>query len=86
VVWFFISYMYTKHSGGQGDGGPVSRPVRTSGRLRRRPKQYGRTYGFYSPTIIRTKKKTKTRAAASRIAEMLRPGNRISQTNSNVSS
>ncbi|XP_034900808.1 ATPase family AAA domain-containing protein At1g05910-like isoform X3 [Populus alba] len=65
--------MYTKRSG-QGDG-PVARPVRTSDRLRRRPKVFSRTYLYYSPSIIRPRKgKTKTRTAASRIAKML--GNR----------
>ncbi|XAR48719.1 hypothetical protein NMG60_11031624 [Bertholletia excelsa] len=67
--------MYSKRSG-QSDG-PVSRPVRTSDRLRRRPKVYGRSYLYYTPTIIRPKrKKSKTRTAASQIAKMLRPGNR----------
>ncbi|KAF8402311.1 hypothetical protein HHK36_013265 [Tetracentron sinense] len=56
----------------RGDG-----PVRTSDRIRRRPKMYGRTYLYYTPTIIRNKKgKTKRRTAASQIAKMLRPGNR----------
>ncbi|KAJ6734261.1 hypothetical protein OIU79_001505 [Salix purpurea] len=65
--------MYTKRSG-QGDG-PVARPVRTSDRLRRRPKVFSRTYLYYTPSIIRPRKgKTKTRTAASRIAKML--GNR----------
>ncbi|MBA0837929.1 hypothetical protein Goarm_010039, partial [Gossypium armourianum] len=69
--------MYSKRSG-QGDG-PVSGPVRTSDRLRRRPKVYGRTYLYYTPTIIRTKKsKTKTRTAASCIAKMLSSGDRSS--------
>ncbi|XP_057498909.1 ATPase family AAA domain-containing protein At1g05910-like [Actinidia eriantha] len=71
--------MYSKRSG-QGDG-PVSRPVRTSDRLRRRPKVYGRSYLYYTPTIIRPKRrKTKTRTAASQIAKMLRPGNRPMRT------
>ncbi|KAF9663237.1 hypothetical protein SADUNF_Sadunf17G0017500 [Salix dunnii] len=66
--------MYTKRSG-QGDG-PVARPVRTSDRLRRRPKVFSRTYLYYTPSIIRPRKgKTKTRTAASRIAKML--GNRV---------
>lgn len=65
--------MYSKRSD-QGDG-TAARPVRTSDRPRRRPKMYGRTYLYYSPTIIRTRKnKTKTRTAASRIAEMLYEG------------
>ncbi|KAI5582925.1 hypothetical protein BDE02_07G119300 [Populus trichocarpa] len=65
--------MYSKRSG-QGDG-PGPRPVRTSDRLRRRPKVFSRTYLYYTPGIIRPRKgKTKTRTAASRIAKML--GNR----------
>ncbi|XP_022761765.1 ATPase family AAA domain-containing protein At1g05910 isoform X4 [Durio zibethinus] len=76
--------MYTKRSG-QGDG-PGSRPVRTSNRLRRRPKVYGRPYLYYTPTIIRTRKsKTKTRTAASRIAKMLRSGDRPARTSNNNS-
>ncbi|KAG4149218.1 hypothetical protein ERO13_D05G327400v2 [Gossypium hirsutum] len=76
--------MYSKRSG-QGDG-PVSGPVRTSDRLRRRPKVYGRTYLYYTPTIIRTKKsKTKTRTAASRIAKMLSSGDRSVRTSKNKS-
>jgi len=75
--------MYTKRSG-QGDG-PVARPVRTSDRLRRRPKVFSRTYLYYTPSIIRPRKgKTKTRTAASRIAKML--GNRaVRAANANVS-
>ncbi|XVF29263.1 hypothetical protein REPUB_Repub15cG0106000 [Reevesia pubescens] len=76
--------MYSKRSG-KGDG-PVSRPVRTSDRLRRRPKVYGRPYLYYTPTIIRTRKsKTKTRTAASRIAKMLRSGDRPGRTLNNNS-
>ncbi|KAL6970767.1 hypothetical protein U1Q18_030455 [Sarracenia purpurea var. burkii] len=76
--------MYSKRSG-QGDGS-VSRPVRTSDRLRRRPKIYGRPYLYYAPTIIRPKRtKTKTRTAASQIAKMLRPGNRPMRTSHNKS-
>lgn len=76
--------MHSKRSG-QGDGS-VSMPVRTSDRLRRRPKGYGRPYMYYTPTIMRPKRsKTKTRTAASQIAKMLRPGNRPVQTsNTNV--
>uniref|UniRef100_A0A5B7BUG9 AAA+ ATPase domain-containing protein n=1 Tax=Davidia involucrata TaxID=16924 RepID=A0A5B7BUG9_DAVIN len=71
--------MYSKRSD-QGDG-PASTPVRTSDRLRRRPKIYGRPYMYYTPTIIRPKRsKTKTRTAASQIAKMLRPGNRPVRT------
>lgn len=64
--------MYSK----QGDG-PDSMPVRTSDRLRRRPKTYGRPYMFYTPTLRRPPKrsKTKTRTAASQIAKMLSSGN-----------
>ena len=76
--------MYKKRSG-QGDG-PVARPVRTSDRLRRRPKVFSRTYLYYTPSIIRPRKgKTKTMTAASRIAKML--GNRVVRAaNANVSS
>ncbi|PSS35865.1 ATPase family AAA domain-containing protein [Actinidia chinensis var. chinensis] len=77
--------MYSKRSG-EGDG-PVSRPVRMSDRLRRRPKGYGRPYLYYTPTIIRPKRrKTKTRTAASQIAKMLRPGNRPMRTHPHNSS
>ncbi|KAF3455401.1 hypothetical protein FNV43_RR00025 [Rhamnella rubrinervis] len=70
--------MHSKRSG-QGDG-----PVRTSDRLRRRPKIYGRAYLYYTPTIIRNRKrKTKTRTAASRIAQMLAPGARPPRASSN---
>ncbi|KAK8571557.1 hypothetical protein V6N13_047229 [Hibiscus sabdariffa] len=74
--------MYPKKSG-EGDG-PVTRPVRSSDRLRRRPKVYGRPYLYYTPSIIRKKSKTKTRTAASRIAKMLRSGDRpVRTSNSN---
>ncbi|KAK6914572.1 AAA ATPase, AAA+ lid domain [Dillenia turbinata] len=67
--------MYSKQSG-QGDG-PVSGPVRTSDRLKGRPKIYGRAFFYYTPSLIRTKKsKTKTRTAASQIARLLRTKNR----------
>lgn len=48
---------------------------------------YGRTYLYYSPTIIRTRKnKTKTRTAASRIAEMLYEGKHpVRTSNTSVS-
>ncbi|XP_075494517.1 ATPase family AAA domain-containing protein At1g05910-like [Primulina tabacum] len=67
--------MYSKRSV-QGDG-PDSRPVRTSDRLKTRPKFCSRKYLYYTPTtILRTKRKrTKTRTAAAQIAKMLRPGN-----------
>lgn len=83
--WSYNLYMYPKRSG-QGDG-PVARPVRTSDRLRRRPKVFSRTYLYYTPTIIRSRKgKTKTRTAASRIAKMLCPSNRPTRSpNNNVS-
>ncbi|KAB2039579.1 hypothetical protein ES319_D02G019500v1 [Gossypium barbadense] len=71
--------MYPKRSG-QADR-PVTRPLRSSDRLRRRPKVYGRPYLYYTPTIIRNKKsRTKTRTAASRIAKMLRSGDRPVRT------
>ncbi|XP_052207689.1 ATPase family AAA domain-containing protein At1g05910 [Diospyros lotus] len=76
--------MYSKRSG-QSDG-PVPGPVRTSDRLRRRPKIYARPYLYYAPSIIRPKRsKTKTRTAASQIAKMLRPGNRPVRTPGNSS-
>ncbi|KAI3464394.1 hypothetical protein Pfo_021057 [Paulownia fortunei] len=72
--------MYSKRSA-EGDG-PDSRPVRTSDRLRSRPKFYNRPYLYYTPTIIRSKrKKTKTRTAAAEIAKMLRQ-KRTSKANS----
>ncbi|PON38472.1 Spastin [Trema orientale] len=73
--------MHPKRSG-QSDE-PDSRPVRSSDRLRRRPKLYGRAYLYYTPTnIIRKRKtKTKTRTAASRIAKMLSPGSRPRRAN-----
>lgn len=64
----------SKKSGQGGDGEVEARPVRTSDRLRRRPKVYGRTYLYYNANIIRTRKgkgKNKTRTAASQIAKML---------------
>ncbi|PPS04100.1 hypothetical protein GOBAR_AA16548 [Gossypium barbadense] len=76
--------MYPKRSG-QADR-PVTRPLRSSDRLRRRPKVYGRPYLYYSPTIIRNKKsRTKTRTAASRIAKMLRSGDRSVRTSNGSS-
>ncbi|KAL8059845.1 hypothetical protein ABFX02_03G113400 [Erythranthe guttata] len=76
--------MYSKRSG-EGDE-PDSRPVRTSDRLRSRPKFYNRPYLYYSPTIIRSKrKKTKTRTAAAQIVKMLHQ-NRTSKANSGSSS
>ncbi|KAK6116642.1 hypothetical protein DH2020_049641 [Rehmannia glutinosa] len=72
--------MYSKRSV-EGDG-PDSRPVRTSDRLRSRPKFYNRPYLYYSPTVIRSKrKKTKTRTAAAEIAKMLHQ-KRTSKANS----
>lgn len=77
--------MYPKRSG-EADR-PVTRPLRSSDRLRRRPKVYGRPYLYYTPTIIRNKKsRTKTRTAASRIAKMLRSGDRpVRTSNGSVS-
>lgn len=74
--------MYPKRSGR--DDGPASGPVRTSDRLRRRPKMFGRPYMYYSQNILRPKRtKTKTRTAASQIAKMLRPGNQSMRTPKN---
>ncbi|KAL3845615.1 hypothetical protein ACJIZ3_003018 [Penstemon smallii] len=70
--------MYSKRSG-EGDE-PDLRPVRTSNRLRSRPKVYGRPFLYYPPTIRSKRKQTKTRTAAAHIARMLRPGNRQSRT------
>ncbi|KAH7835155.1 hypothetical protein Vadar_023398 [Vaccinium darrowii] len=76
--------MYPKRSGR--DDGPASGPVRTSDRLRRRPKMFGRPYMYYSQNILRPKRtKTKTRTAASQIAKMLRPGNQSMRTPKNNS-
>ncbi|KAL6512111.1 hypothetical protein OROGR_021708 [Orobanche gracilis] len=71
--------MYSKRSV-EGDG-LDSRAVRTSDRLKSRPKF--RSYLHYTPTtIIRsTKKKSKTRTAAAQIARMLRKEG-LSKTNS----
>jgi hypothetical protein len=76
--------MHTKKSGhgGRGDveaeaeaeaeaAEAEARPVRTSDRLRRRPKMYGRAYLYYTPNIRKGKTKSKTRTAASQIAKML---------------
>ncbi|KAK1267741.1 ATPase family AAA domain-containing protein [Acorus gramineus] len=57
------------------DGGAETRPLRTSDRLRKRPKMYGRSYMYYNPNI-RKKSKTKRRTAASRIAKLMQPNNR----------
>ncbi|CAA0170367.1 unnamed protein product [Arabidopsis thaliana] len=68
--------MHPKRSS-QGDGS-VTKPVRTSDRLRRRPKLHGRSYLYYSsPNMLHNRKRnTKTRTAASQIAKMLHKGNR----------
>ncbi|KAL8130223.1 hypothetical protein V2J09_019378 [Rumex salicifolius] len=48
--------------------------LRTSDRLKKRPKVYGRTYLYYSSSgLIRSKKK-KPKTTATHIAKMLRPG------------
>uniref|UniRef100_A0ACD5XZU7 Uncharacterized protein n=1 Tax=Avena sativa TaxID=4498 RepID=A0ACD5XZU7_AVESA len=54
--------------GGKGDGSVA--PVRTSDRLRQRPKYYGRGYLYYSPNM-RNKINNKKRTAASQIAKKL---------------
>ncbi|KAJ4905020.1 ATPase family AAA domain-containing protein [Raphanus sativus] len=65
------------HPKSQGDG-LDTKPVRSSDRLRRRPKLYGRSYYYYSPNLHhnRKRKNTKTRTAASQIAKMLHKGNK----------
>ncbi|EXB68718.1 ATPase family AAA domain-containing protein [Morus notabilis] len=67
-------------SDGGGDSTNV-RPLRSSDRVRRRPKMYGRASYFYytSPAMRKRKtikKKTRSRTAASRIAQFLSPSNR----------
>ena len=63
------SPMYPKQTG-LGDG-PVSSPLRTSARPRRRPISYGRPYVYYGPSA--SFKPNKKRTPATRIAKMLRP-------------
>ena len=55
-----------------------AKPVRSSDRLRRRPRLYGRSCYYYSPNMVhnRKRKNTKTRTAASQIAQMLHKGNK----------
>ncbi|KAG8050547.1 hypothetical protein GUJ93_ZPchr0009g362 [Zizania palustris] len=54
----------------EGKGDSSVTPVRTSDRLRKRPKYFGRNYMYYNPAI-RKKMKSKKRAAASQIAKKL---------------
>ncbi|KAF0914077.1 hypothetical protein E2562_026488 [Oryza meyeriana var. granulata] len=54
----------------EGKGDASVTPVRTSDRLRKRPKYFGRNYMYYNPAI-RKKMKSKKRAAASQIAKKL---------------
>uniref|UniRef100_A0A0D9XFM1 Bromo domain-containing protein n=1 Tax=Leersia perrieri TaxID=77586 RepID=A0A0D9XFM1_9ORYZ len=56
--------------GMEGKGDATVTPVRTSDRLRKRPKYFGRNYMYYNPAI-RKKMKSKKRAAASQIAKKL---------------
>ncbi|BFG15735.1 hypothetical protein CerSpe_020090 [Prunus speciosa] len=63
--------------------GPASEPVRTSGRVRRRPTAYGRSMYYYNTSTSsliqkrrNRKNKTKTRTAASHIAKIMRHGSR----------
>lgn len=59
--------MYSKRSV-EGDG-PDSMPVRTSDRLRSRPKSYKRTASYYSPPMTHSKRrKSKKRIAAVKVA------------------
>lgn len=51
--------------------GPDSRPVRTSDRLKSRPKHHSRSIMYYTPSIMRKKKKAKTRASASQIVKLI---------------
>lgn len=66
------------------DGTSIT-PLRTSDRLRRRPKYFGRPYLYYKP-MIRKRIKSKRRTAASQIVKkLLRPRNRsIKMPSSNV--
>lgn len=61
--------MYPKQTG-LGDG-PVSSPLRTSARPRKRPISYGRPYVYYGSSA--TFKPSKNRTPAVRIAKLLRP-------------
>lgn len=65
------SPMYPKQTG-LGDG-PVSSPLRTSARPRRRPMSFGRQYVYYTHASSATFKTNKKRTPATRIAKMLRP-------------
>ncbi|KAL5539523.1 hypothetical protein UlMin_045178 [Ulmus minor] len=69
--------MHSKRSGQSEEA------VRTSDRLRRRPKIHGRAYFYYTPSTMmrKRKRKTKSRTAASRIAKLL--GNSKPSTNTN---
>ncbi|KAL8485976.1 hypothetical protein ACS0TY_028037 [Phlomoides rotata] len=73
--------MYSKRS--VEENGPDSRPVRTSDRLKSRPKFHSRSsYMYYPQNGIRSnRKKTKTRTAAAQIAKMMHK-NRTSKSNS----
>ncbi|CAL9205354.1 unnamed protein product [Musa hybrid cultivar] len=58
----------------KGDAAAIT-PLRTSDRLRQRPKYFGRPFLYYKP-VIRKKIKSKKRTAASQIAKkLLRPRN-----------
>lgn len=69
--------MHPKRSS-QGDGEEEdTKPVRSSDRLRRRPRLHGRSCYYYSPSMVHNRKRnTKTRPAASQIAKMLHKGNK----------
>jgi ATPase family AAA domain-containing protein 2 len=54
----------------EGKGDAAVTPVRTSDRLRQRPKYYARGYMFYKPPM-RKRVKSKKRTAASQIAKKL---------------
>ncbi|KAF7805356.1 ATPase family AAA domain-containing protein [Senna tora] len=78
--------MYPKRSS-KGDG-PVSRPVRTSDRIRSRPNVYGPPYLCYNANLKHSRRsKNKTRIAAAQIAKMLHPKKRpASDSNTNSAS
>ncbi|GKU91219.1 hypothetical protein SLEP1_g5119 [Rubroshorea leprosula] len=81
--------MYSKRSGEGGDGdGSVSQPVRTSGRLKRRPTIYRNMYYTHTRKIMRNrnrKNKAKSRTAASQIAKLLIPRNQPVRNSNNTS-
>ena len=58
-------------AGMAGKGDESVAPVRSSDRLRQRPKYYGRGYLYYSPNMRNKMNSNKKRTAASQIAKKL---------------